>query len=91
MRQVILSIDGSKETLVGNISVDMLKVTLHIHLSPITKIIELSFENGCFLDDLKLAKVSSIFKTNGDLDKENYRFVSVLFTVSKVFDRTMYS
>ena len=70
LQQVILSIDGSKATLVGDIPADMLKVTLDIHLSPITKIINLSFENECFLDDLKLAEVSPIFKKNDDLDKE---------------------
>ena len=34
---------------------------------------------------------SSIFKKNDDLDKENYRPVSVLFHVSKVFERIIYS
>ena len=87
VRQVILSIDGSKATPVGDVPADMLKVTLDIHLSLITKIINLSFENGCFPDDLKLAEVSPIFKKNDDLDKENYRPVSVLFNVSKVFER----
>ena len=82
LRQVILSIDGSKGTPVGDITADMLKITLDIHLSLITKIINLSFENGCFPDDLKLAEVSPIFKKNDDLDKENYRPVSVLFNVS---------
>ena len=91
VRQVILSIDGSKATSVGDILADMLKVTLDIHLSLITKIINLSFENGCFPDDLKLAEVSPIFKKNDDLDKENYRPVSVLFNVSKVFERIIYS
>ena len=86
LRQVILSIDGSKGTPVGDITADMLKITLDIHLSLITKIINLSFENGCFPDDLKLAEVSPIFKKNNDLDKENYRPVSVLFNVSKVFE-----
>ena len=62
-----------------------------IHLSLITKIISLSFENGCFPDDLELAKVNPIFKKNNDLDKENYRLVSVLFNVSKAFERTIYS
>ena len=53
--------------------------------------INLLFENGCFPDDLKLAEVSPIFKKNDDLDKENYRPVSVLFNVSKVFERIIYS
>ena len=68
----------------GDIPVDMLKVTLYIHLSLITKIINLSFENGCFPDDLKLAEVGPIFKKNDDLDKENYRPARVLFNVTKV-------
>ena len=42
VRQVILSIDGSKATSVGDILADMLKVTLDKHLSLITKIINLS-------------------------------------------------
>ena len=51
----------------------------------------MSFENECFPDDLELAKVNPIFKKNNDLDKENYRPVSVLFNVSKAFERTIYS
>ena len=62
VRQVTLSIDGSKATPVGDIPADMFNVTLDIHISLITKIINLLFENGCFPDDLKLAEVSPIFK-----------------------------
>ena len=57
-----LSDDGSKATLVGDIPADMLKVALDIHLSLITKVINLLFENGCFPDDLKLAEISPTFK-----------------------------
>ena len=45
-----------------------------------------------FPDDLKLAEISPIFKNSDDLeDKENYRPVSVLFNVSEVFKRIIYS
>ena len=70
---------------------DMLKVTLDIDLLVIMKIINLSFEMGCFPDDLKLAYVSPILKKNDNLDKGNYRLVSVLFNLSKVFERIMCS
>ena len=63
VRQVILSTDGSKPTPVRGIPADMVKVTLDIHLSLITKIINLLFENGCFPDDLKLAEVLFSRKT----------------------------
>ena len=88
--QVALSIDVSKATHVRDIHVDMLKVTLDMHVSLITKIINLSFENECFPDDLKLAEVSPFFKKYDDLDKENYRFLCVLFKVSKVFEKIMF-
>ena len=90
LHEIILSLDGSKATPVGDIPVDILKYTVDIHLPFITKIINVSFENGHFPDELKLAEISSIFKKNNDLDKENYRSASILSHVLKVFERIMY-
>ena len=90
LHEIILSLDGSKATPVGDIPVDILKYTVDIHLPFITKIINVSFENGHFPDELKLAEVSPIFKKNNDLDKENYRSASILSHVLKVFERIMY-
>ena len=39
---------------------------------------------------MKAAEVTPIFKKNDDLDKENYRPVSVLPHVSKIIERVMY-
>ena len=69
----------------------MLKSTVDIHASILTKIISLSLRNGCFPDDLKAAEVSPIFKKNDDLEKENYRSASVLSRMSKVFERVIYT
>ena len=90
LHEIILSLNGSKATPVGDIPVDILKYTVDIHLPFITKIINVSFENGHFPDELKLAELSPIFKKNNDLDKENYRSASILSHVSKVFERIMY-
>ena len=49
----------------------------------------MSIDNNCYPDDLKFAEVSPVFKKKDDLDKENYRPVSVLSHVSKVFKRIM--
>ena len=56
----------------------MLKSTTDIHVSLLTKIINSSIRNGCFPDELKAAEVTPVFKKNDDLEKENYRPVSVL-------------
>ena len=59
------TIDMLKQT------IDMLKQTIDIHLPIITQIVNMSTDNNCYLDDLKLAEVSSFFKKKNDLDKES--------------------
>ena len=85
IRQEISKLDGSKATPVGDIPAEMLKSTTDVHVSLLTKIINLSIRNGCFPDELKAAEVTP----NDDLDKENYRPVSVLPLVSKITERVM--
>ena len=85
-----MNLDGSKATPVGDIPTDMLKQTIDIHYPIMTQIINMSIDNDCYPDDLKLAAVSPVFKKKNDLEKENYRPVSVLSHVSKVFERIMY-
>ena len=46
-------------------------------------------ENGLFPDSLKLADITSLHKMDEKTRKKNYRPVSVLPTVSKVFERIM--
>ena len=42
-----------------------------------------------FPTDMKLAEISPKFKKNDNLDKENYRSVNILTTMSKVFEYTL--
>ena len=90
MQKFIMNLDGSKATPVGNIPTDMLKQTIDVHLPIMTQIINMSIDNNCYPDDLKLAEASPVFKKKNDLAKENNRPVSVLSHVSKVFERIMY-
>ena len=48
----------------------MLKSTIDVHVSILTKIINSSIRNGCFPDELKAAEVTPTFKKNDDLDKK---------------------
>ena len=62
VRKEIINLDGSKATPIGDISVDILKAIVDIHLPFITNSINLSIEKYCFPEELKLAEVSPIFK-----------------------------
>ena len=90
VREEIMNLDGSKATPIGDISVDILKSTADIHLPFLTNSINLSIEKDCFPAEFKLAEVSPIFQKKDNLDEENYRPVSILPHVSKVFERNMY-
>ena len=47
-------------------------------------------KDGLFPNELELADVLPIFKNNDDLNMENYRPVSILSHMSKVFERIFY-
>ena len=63
---------------------------MHIYLPFLTNCINHSFVANKFLDELKLSEVIPLYKKLDPLKKENYRPVSLLPHVSKVFERIIY-
>jgi len=51
--------------------------------------VNLSFESSMFPDSLKIAQVAPVHKKNSTLDKGNYRSVSILPIMSKIFERSI--
>ena len=56
-----MDLDGSKANLIEDIPTDMLKQTTDIHLPIMTQIINMSFDNDWYADDLKIAEVRARF------------------------------
>ena len=69
----------------------ILKQFCDSYLPIITKIINESITKGTFPSDLKLAKVTPVFRRLDVMNKENYRGVSLLFHMFKVFERNLYN
>ena len=44
---------------------------------------------GDFPDNLKLVHITTVFKNKDPLNKENYRPVSVLHCISRIFEKLM--
>ena len=68
----------------------ILKNNINTYLSKLTILINNCLKKGVFPDDLKLADITPIFKKEDSLNKENYRPVSILPHLSKVFERILY-
>jgi hypothetical protein len=67
------------------ISAKMIKLAKPVVTGPITSLINKSIETSIFPDQLKVTQVKPLFKNKTDqLDKANYRPVSVLPAISKI-------
>ena len=69
----------------------LVKAVSNIISAPLSKIINISFKDGIFPSELKIAKVIPIYKADDATSLNNYRPVSVLPTFSKIFERVVYS
>ena len=54
---------------------------------PLTNLINMSMKTNTFPDALKKAELSPLFKKDDNMDKNNFRPVSILICISKVFER----
>ena len=83
------SLNAKKSNTFKNIPTKILKENIDICSSILLRIINNEIQESHFPDELKLADVTPIFKKNDTPKLENYRPVSVLPVISKVFERIM--
>ena len=70
---------------------DLLKALKANLCHPLTSIINMSFATGIYPDQLKTAKVIPIFKKGDKLLVSNYRPISLLSNINKIFEKLVYS
>ena len=74
-----------------NISSSTLKCIAHEICECLTLIINQSITTGIFSENLKIAKVVPICKKDDQCRIKNYRPISVLPVISKIFENAMHS
>ena len=84
-----MNLSSKKVPRKGDIPAKILKDSLSVYTKELTTIINNCLKDGLFRNELKLAEVSPVFKKD-DLNKENYRPVSILSHMSKVFAKIFY-
>ena len=87
VKQYIENLDTRKATGLDGIGAKILKQCGDFIVLPITSIINNSIRTGIFPDKLKEAKVIPLYKRADRSDPNNYRPISILPTISKIFER----
>ena len=68
-----------------------LKIGLPIIIESLCVILNLSIANGVFADSWKIARVAPIFKSSPTKDQSNYRPISVLPFILRVFEKLIHN
>jgi len=86
----ILSLNTSKATPEDSIPTKILKENYDIFGYKLAADFNWAINNGSFPENQKYADISPIFKKDNNLDKSNYRPVSILVSLSKIFERLLF-
>ena len=76
---------------IDGISVKLLKKLSEALINPLTLVINQSLVTGVFPTKLKIAKVLPLFKKDDYTIMDNYRPISLLTSISKLFEKVVFS
>ena len=88
--EIVKKLDPSKATTHKNIPIKIFKQHIDIYNKNVTNLINKMIEKSEFPDILKMADITPIHKKDERTSARNYRPVSVLPTLSKIFEKLLY-
>ena len=91
LKGAFFSLKIKKSTGIDDVSFNIIRKCFVVLCQHFIYLLQLSLDNGVFPDDLKIAKVTPIYKAGDSSDISNYRPISVLPCFSKILERLMYN
>ena len=91
VKNIIAKLDVTKASLSSSIPSKFIKDYLDICSKPLTDIINDGIENSYFDIDLKYADLTPVHKSEDTTNKKNYRNISLLPAISKIFERFLHT
>jgi hypothetical protein len=86
---IVSKLPNKKSCGKDGISTWLIKKLIQSIVKPLCFIVNKSFLTGCFPNACKIAKVVPIFKSGDRSDYKNYRPISLLPCISKIFEKLM--
>ena len=91
LKEALRSLKPNKSPGYDNISSNVVNETSDIFFTPLKYIFNLSLQQRIFPENLKIAKVSPVYKKDEEFLLTNYRPISVLPCFSKLLERIIYN
>ena len=91
IEKLIDAMDMKKSAGINSIPVFILKTFKLFFSVWLSRLVNLCFEVGTFPDILKIAKVTPLHKKESKLDFLNYRPISLLSIISKIYEKLVYT
>lgn len=90
VNKIIENLDSNSSTGLDGISTKVIKSIKELIITNLTNCLNKLLSEGVFPDTLKVAKVSPIYKSGSKTDPGNYRPISVLPVISKIFEKILH-
>ena len=87
VKSLLRNIDPSKATGYDTIPPKLVKAAANELSQPISSLVNMSLSLSCFPHELKKSETSPLYKGQNNLEPQNYRPLSVLTCLSKIFER----
>ena len=90
VKEILENLNPRKAVGADGISPRLLRLLVPVKAEEITSLINFSIANCSSPNEWKCGNLTPVFKKDEDTRKENYRPVSVLTALSKVYEKVMY-
>ena len=91
IKNITKAFSSEKAAGYDNISMSIVKLTINYISRPLTHIVNLSLSQGFVPDEMKIARVIPLYKSEDKSFVKNYRPVSILPVFSKILEKVFYN